>query len=103
MKTTSLLLSLAFALIAATLSGCGYTSYHVKRDDGTELRVLSTREFPDGVLVEYESAEGAKLKVDAGSVKSHESSASDALVQALLRGLQPLAPMPVPADADDRQ
>ena len=98
MKTVQLsliLLSLAAALL---VSGCGYTSYHVKRDDGTELRVLSTREFPDGVLVEYESAEGAKLKVDAGSVKTHESSATDALLQALLRGLQ--APAPLPAQDD---
>ena len=77
------------------ITGCGYTSYHVKRDDGTELRVLSTREFPDGVLVEYESAEGAKLKVDAGSVKTHESSAQDALLQLLIRGLQTPAPAPV--------
>ena len=97
MKTSTLILMALLVGVALLATGCGYTSYYVKRDDGTELRVLSTREFKDGVSVEYESAQGSKLKVNAGSVTTRESSLQDGLLELLLRQRQ------TPAPAEDSQ
>lgn len=88
MKFLALLLVAVLLLLGMT--GCGYTRYHVTRPDGTELSVLSTRTFENGLLVKYESDKGAKLEVNAGSVSNDESTMSGALLQALLSMLPAL-------------
>lgn len=62
------------ALCALALSGC--TTYHVKRADGTEVRISSMREFPGGLEVKYESAEGAKFEARAGEVRNQDVGAA---------------------------
>lgn len=77
----------------AVITGC--TTYHVKRADGTELRIQSMREFPNGIAVEYETKDGektSKLKIEAGSV----SNSVDLNTLRLLAPLIPAAPTPTP-------
>lgn len=71
-------------LCALVLGLAGCTTYEVRRPDGTELTIRSMREFPGGIEVDYESAQGAKLKVKTGEVRNGADSAVDALVRALI-------------------
>src|SRR5688500_15142043 len=74
------------AIATLLLSGC-FTRYHYKSADGAEVSIVSNREFPDGLLVEAKTAAGVELKVDAGSVKTHESEAATGAIEALIQAL----------------
>lgn len=83
-----LILILALALIA---SGC--TMYDVRKPDGTELRIRSMREFPQGIAVDYESKDGAKLKINTGKVQN-DTGTTEILAQALQMLLLQQQPAP---------
>lgn len=77
-------------LLGALVAMTGCTTYHVRRADGTELRVQSMREFPNGIAVEYETQDGdksSKLRIEAGAT----SNSIDA------NTLRMLAPLLIPA------
>lgn len=80
-------------LIALALVATGCTMYDVRKPDGTELRIRSMREFPNGINVEYESKEGAKLKVNAGKVQN-DTGTTEILAQALQMLLLQQRPAP---------
>ena len=69
MKSVAATVIISIILVSST--GC--TRYHVKRSDGTELSVLSSREFPNGIKVKYQGENGTGLEIDAGSVQSSSS------------------------------
>lgn len=87
-----------FTLIALAalvfLSGC--TTYHVRRADGTEMRISSSREFPEGVLIQYTSAQGADLTINAGAVTNRPSALEEFALKILGSYLNiPQAPPPL--------
>ena len=69
------------------LSGC--TMYSVKKADGTQLTVLSSREFPNGLNIEYENTDGtkqSKFKANSGEIKNGVDPQALMAVMQLLSG-----------------
>lgn len=91
----------AFLILAAlTLAGC--TMYEVQRDDGTSLKVRSTREFPEGIKIAYKNVAGAELTIETGQVRNGSSPLEALAARVLARevGEAPPAESP-PAIADE--
>lgn len=70
MKKISVSVMMLVAMVVATMTMTGCTRYHVKRSDGTELSVISSREFPNGLKVKYQGDNGTGLEIEAGSVQN---------------------------------
>jgi hypothetical protein len=77
-------------LVAISLAGC--TMYEVTRDDGTSLKVRSTREFPEGIEIAYKNVAGAELTIKTGQVRNGASPLEELAYRALARQLDEPAP-----------
>jgi hypothetical protein len=82
MKLRSFSIMILLILMSTTM-GCSY--YKVKRDDGTELKIISSREFPNGININYKSKEGSQLDIESGQVQNGIDST---ILNLILRGIK---------------